>query len=161
MKRLFVFRHARSSGKAAGLHDHERPLIPAGNTQIKELGSKLLSLSVKPDIILCSTALRARQTAQLLAESLDIPADIIETDSELYLIDSSELKFKIAQLPDNIHTVFVIGHNPAMTNFVNYFLNSNIDNLPAAGLIGIEFDTEDWQQYTKVRYNVILTCYPF
>ncbi|NLN94941.1 MAG: hypothetical protein GX128_02080 [Bacteroidales bacterium] len=161
MKRLFVIRHARSSGKVAGVHDHERPLIPAGNAQIKELGSKLLSLSVKPDIILCSTALRARQTAQLLVESLDIPANIIETDSELYLIDSSELKFKIAQLRDNIHTVFVIGHNPAMTNFVNYFLNPRIDDLPAAGLIGIELDAEDWEQYTKVRHTVILKCFPF
>ncbi|MGB4204651.1 MAG: histidine phosphatase family protein [Bacteroidales bacterium] len=161
MKRLFVIRHARSSGKVAGVHDHERPLLPAGKAQIKTIGSKLLSLNVKPDLILCSTALRARQTAQLLAESLDIPADIIEADSELYLIDSRELKFKITQLPDNIHTVFVIGHNPAMTDFVNYFLNPMTDNLPAAGLIGIEFDTENWEQYTKVRHTVVLTCFPY
>ncbi|MCA9071607.1 MAG: histidine phosphatase family protein, partial [Planctomycetaceae bacterium] len=83
MKTLFLMRHAKSSWKDESLPDHDRPLNKRGKRDAPRMGQLLLEQGVHPDRWLSSTALRARRTAELLAETLQFAGEI-EFRSELY-----------------------------------------------------------------------------
>ena len=70
MKTLLLMRHAKSSWSEPGLADHDRPLNKRGKQAAPEMGKLLRKEGLVPDLILCSTARRSRQTAEAVAASL-------------------------------------------------------------------------------------------
>ena len=95
MKRLLIMRHAKSSWKDTDLTDHERPLKKRGKDDAHRMGKLLRSKKIVPDIILCSTAMRARETAKLLAESMKFKDKIKYSDS-LYMAEPADILAEIA-----------------------------------------------------------------
>ena len=63
MKKLLIMRHAKSCWKDSDLSDHERPLKKRGKNDAKKMGKLLKSKKIIPDVIICSTAERAKETA--------------------------------------------------------------------------------------------------
>ena len=113
MKTLYLLRHAKSSWADAGLADHDRPLSPRGRKAALAMADVLARARPRPTIVLCSSALRAYQTWELIAPALD-PASEVRIDGRLYGADASDLLGLLRQLPEDNPAVLVVAHNPGL-----------------------------------------------
>lgn len=111
MKTLYLLRHAKSAWDAPGLSDHDRPLNRRGELAAKAMASYLASLAPRPDLILCSTATRTRQTLAPLVKILGAPTPPIALEKGLYLALEEALLSRVRALPENISVALLIGHN--------------------------------------------------
>jgi len=132
MKTLYIVRHAKSSWKYPELPDDERPLLEKGKKRTKRVIDYLLEKKVKVDYIISSHAVRAYDTAKILAHALNYKTDEIKVDHEIYYADSDKLFNQFYDLPDRYDSIMIVGHNPAFTNFSNCFAVPNIDWLPTS-----------------------------
>ncbi len=145
MKTLYIVRHAKSSWDHPGLEDYQRPLLEKGKKRTRYVIDYLLKQSIKPDLIVSSHAVRAKQTAMIIASALNYPEDKIMISKEIYYGNSDGLFNHFYDLPDDVNSLFMVGHNPSLTMFANYFMENKIDNLPTSGVVCIEFDTNTWE----------------
>ena len=112
MHQLHLLRHAKSSWNDDA-DDHERPLNKRGREAARLIGASLPRAIGALDLVLCSSALRTRETAELaLAEFAESPRILYE--DALYLADSDSLIQRLRQLDEGIDSVLVIGHNPGL-----------------------------------------------
>lgn len=160
MKTLYVIRHAKSSWADMSLPDHDRPLLPAGMRKTQRIVGFLKSKKIKPDLMLSSTAVRALETAKLIAEGIGYSPDQIKTDSNMYHASSGTIFNELYGLSNDIESVMIFGHNPTFTYFVNKFIDPPIDNLPTSGFVGIEFDTNNWEEINEADYRVRFVVFP-
>jgi phosphohistidine phosphatase len=107
--RLYLLRHAKSSWDDPSLDDHDRPLAPRGRTAANRINAHLRSRHIDVSLVLCSSALRAQSTLELVA-----PGGDVQIESELYGASAAELLERLRRVPDEVDSVMLIGHNPAM-----------------------------------------------
>jgi len=112
MKTLHLLRHAKSSWKDAALDDHERPLSKRGRETAKTLGRYLRREKIKPDLAVCSTAVRARETLAPIRKKTKLRKVVLEDG--IYEVAQEHLWERIRALPKNAKSVLLIGHNPAL-----------------------------------------------
>ncbi|HTP20992.1 MAG TPA: histidine phosphatase family protein [Solirubrobacteraceae bacterium] len=108
-KRLFILRHAKSSWDDPGLDDHERPLAPRGRRACKVMADHLRTSAIEPQLVLCSSSRRTRETLEGIA-----PAGEHVIESELYSASTADLVERLRRVPDDVGSVMLIGHNPAV-----------------------------------------------
>jgi phosphohistidine phosphatase len=109
---LMLLRHAKSSWNDAKLGDHERPLDKRGHAAGRLLAAHFATLQ-PPALVLCSSALRTRQTLEHIRPAFATPPQILVEDG-LYLASALALRNRIAEVPDAVESVLVIGHNPGL-----------------------------------------------
>lgn len=160
MKELIVVRHAKSSWDHDGLADHERPLLEKGKKRTRKIISYLQEQGVKPEFILTSSALRARETALYIAMGLGLDKGLVKVDPALYHADADQLMEQFDDLSDNFNSVMLVGHNPALTNFVNFFLVPPIDWLPTSGVVALQFETDRWDEIRSAQRTVRFVIFP-
>jgi phosphohistidine phosphatase len=112
VKRLHLLRHAKSAWDDPALDDHERPLAPRGRRATKQLARWLDEHEVRPELVLCSTAVRARQTLERVLHSLGAP-EVLYLDG-LYHASGPALVSRVRALPDAVDDVLLVGHNPGL-----------------------------------------------
>jgi phosphohistidine phosphatase len=117
VKRLFVLRHAKSDWGHAGVPDHDRPLAARGERATGLLAAHLRRAGVEPDVVLCSTATRARETLERVRTGLP-EATPIWYERRLYGADADELTDRLDELPDGEASVMLVGHNPGLQDLV-------------------------------------------
>jgi phosphohistidine phosphatase len=108
-KRLFVLRHAKSSWDDPGLEDHERPLAPRGHRAVKVLSEHFHAERIEPDLILCSSARRTRETL----DGIGLHGETLIED-ELYSASPGQVLERLHRVADGVSSVMVVGHNPTM-----------------------------------------------
>ncbi len=116
LRRLVVLRHAKSAWPE-GVPDHERPLAPRGRRDATAAGRALADADCLPDLALCSTARRARQTWELAAAQWGTPPPV-RHDQRLYAADVPELLAVVRTVPAEVRTLLLIGHNPGLEELV-------------------------------------------
>ncbi|MFD4523867.1 SixA phosphatase family protein [Streptomyces sp. NPDC058470] len=116
LRRLVVLRHAKSAWPT-GVADHERPLGPRGLRDAPAAGRTLAEADRLPDLALCSTAVRARQTWELAAAQWGPPPPV-RLERRLYGADVPELLAAVSEVPDQVLTLLLIGHNPGLAELV-------------------------------------------
>jgi phosphohistidine phosphatase len=112
MRTLYLLRHAKSSWDNPALPDRERPLAPRGLRDAKRIAKHIGRLGITPALVLCSPALRTRETLDLLRPRLAEAA--VEVDEQLYGSSSETLLERIRSVPDDVGSVLLIGHNPGL-----------------------------------------------
>ena len=125
MKRIYLLRHAKSSWDDPGLPDHDRPLAPRGRKAVKALARHLRSEAVEPEIVLCSSARRARETLEQLTELLDDAQVLVE--EALYAAEAEQLLERLRRLPDRIERVMIVAHNPGLQDLALDLASSGSD----------------------------------
>jgi phosphohistidine phosphatase len=108
-KQLYVLRHAKSSWEDPGLDDHERPLAPRGRSALKVLTAYIDEASVRPDLVLCSSSRRTRETLEGVA-----PTGEHVIEPELYAAGPGALLDRLQLVPEEARAVMLIGHNPGV-----------------------------------------------
>ncbi len=156
MKTLYIVRHGKSSWDDFSASDHDRKLLPLGKKRTKTVAKWLKKHDVFPDRIISSTAIRAYETARLIAKGIGFPEGKIEKERALYGADPEDVEELLFTLPDSVEKVMVVGHNPGFTDLVNLFLEDSkwIDNLPTSGVVAVIFDTDKWEKLPLVPYHV-------
>lgn len=143
-KTLYLLRHAKSSWRQIGLEDFDRPLNERGRCNAPEMGRFFALRSIRPDALIASTAVRAAQTAELVAPELEYPLQDIFWKAELYHASSGQILQVVRELAPRWSQVMLVGHNPGLTEFVNAYSDCRLDNLPTCALAVIEFGVERW-----------------
>src|SRR5260221_5417629 len=112
-RRLILLRHAKSAWPDVA--DHERPLAGRGRRAAPAAGRWLRESGLVPDLVLCSTALRARETWQLAAEELGSqPRATFE--QRVYGANAAELLDLARQTSSGVRTLMIVGHEPSMSD---------------------------------------------
>jgi phosphohistidine phosphatase len=136
---LYVLRHAKSSWKESGLADHDRPLAPRGRRAAKAIGGYIREHGIEPELVLCSTATRARQTLERLELGHD-PEVSLEPD--LYAAGAATLLARIRTIPPEVGSAMVIAHNPGLHDLVERLAGTELAKLPTGALATLAVD--DW-----------------
>src|SRR5436190_14031195 len=142
MKTLYLLRHAKSSWKDETLSDIERPLNGRGRKAAQAIGDFLKREKIIPDLVLSSSAVRARQTTDLLLKAANISTDL-RFDERIYEAGSERLLQVIKQVEKSKKSVLLVGHNPGLEEFL-YVLTGATDTMPTGTLSKIALGTSSW-----------------
>lgn len=142
MKTLLLMRHAKSSWKQPGVADRDRPLNKRGRRDAPKMGNLLWEKDLVPQCILSSTALRARQTAEAVAEAAGYDGEILYLD-ELYGGEPLDYLHALRSVPDELDLVLVIGHNPDLQDVLEV-LADQMGNFPTAAIAHLRLSIEHW-----------------
>ena len=159
MREVYIIRHGKSSWKIPSWTDKERPLKNKGRKRTAKVAKYLKKRGIKPDLIITSHAKRAKQTAKILQKILgkDIP---IRVEKILYTGDEENIFDLLYGLDDKIQRVFIVGHNPDLTDWVNRFKDKKIMNLPTSGTFGVGFYAEKWDDLPWASWQELLYVEP-
>jgi phosphohistidine phosphatase len=113
VKQLFLLRHAKSSWEDPGLADHDRPLAPRGRRAAKLIAEHLRRHGIAPELVLCSSAARTRETLELIAPALG-EAVPVQIEDQLYAASEQVLLERVRAVEDGIESLQLIGHNPGV-----------------------------------------------
>ncbi|WP_136666671.1 histidine phosphatase family protein [Flavobacterium sp. H122] len=148
MKSLILVRHAKSSWEFS-LEDKQRPLTETGIKAIKKVGKTAQNFVNEDFTIWSSTAKRAKETVLLFVENAHLKPDSINFIDNLYTFNESQLENEIKKCDNFVNKLILFGHNEAITNFVNKFGDEYIFNVPTAGLVFLQFETDNWENINK------------
>jgi phosphohistidine phosphatase len=161
MKLLTLLRHAKSSWDDTRLDDHDRPLAERGHRDAPSMGERLARRRLNPDLLLTSTAERARQTAEYVSSALGLPASRTRIERRLYLASPGELLLLLAEIDDGIESLLLIGHNPGLTELANRLLPFlRLDNLPTTGVLAIDCDATSWKRIDRADLSLRFYDFP-
>jgi phosphohistidine phosphatase len=142
MKTLYLLRHAKSSWKDDTLLDIERPLNKRGRKAAETMGAFLRKKKIIPDLVLCSTAVRARQTTEIVLEVAKLSPDIHFEDG-IYEADPTRLLELVRQIEKSKKAVLLVGHNPRLEEFLE-FLTGKKETMSTAALSKIVLRVTNW-----------------
>ena len=151
MKLLYLLRHAKSDWDDPELPDHERPLAARGVRASHDLAKRLSKAEVAPSLVLCSPALRARQTLELIAPALGKKVDI-RYDDGLYGASVADVIKRLGRVPASMPSIMVVAHNPTIQELALELAGSGDDidrmrqKFPTAALAMLEIDRKDWKE---------------
>jgi phosphohistidine phosphatase len=144
MKTILILRHAKSSWKHPELSDHDRPLNKRGKREAPQVGKHIKEQGLQPELILCSTATRARDTAQAAAEQCGYEGEI-RYIPDLYRADIEDFVGILQGLEEAVNTAMVVGHNPDLEMLLN-FLTDEDESLSTAALAQVELPIQSWKE---------------
>jgi phosphohistidine phosphatase len=143
MKTLLVLRHAKSSWSDPARDDHERPLNERGRRDGPRMGELVRECGLLPDIVISSDAVRARLTAEAMAEAACYAGEIL-LDHHLYLASPADILSLLRTVQENAETVMIVGHNPGLEELVEQLTGERQD-LPTAALARIVLPIARWR----------------
>jgi len=149
MKTLILIRHAKSSWNTPGMADFDRVLNSRGLADAPVMGERLCrhlaARQQQLDVLLCSAAQRADQTARLLASALDFPVDSIEWHRALYLASPRTMLSLLQSLPDTADTVALVAHNPGISDLAGQLIGEYFADVPTCSVISMSLPIEHWR----------------
>ncbi len=156
MLTLSLFRHAKSSWDDATLDDFDRPLSRRGEKAAPKMGRYIEQNSLTPELVLCSTAKRTRQTIDLAFVELTYKPEI-RYEEALYHASIGELLDIVRNIPPSYTRVMLVGHNPGFQSLTLSLINTasssnfvqKIGKFPTAAVAIIRFDLGDWQSIDR------------
>jgi len=159
MKTLYLVRHAKASLENLKDRDSDRPLLEKGLRRTKHVIDFLNAKKTRVDLIISSPAVRAYETACVLAHALNFPLENIKLERAIYNGNEDKIADLFYDLSSNIDKLMIVGHNPSITNFANLLLPEPIDYLPTSGLVCMQFDTNLWDEIwqAKILANFVVT----
>lgn len=149
MKQLFLMRHAKSEWGNPNLSDAERPLNQRGLDAAPRVGRVLGEQSARPTLVLCSPAVRTRETATLALEAAELDAPI-RFDERIYEASAARLLEVLAETEEAHAAVLMIGHNPGLAELLTH-LTGEAREMPTAALAVVSLDTETWAAIERGR----------
>jgi phosphohistidine phosphatase len=158
---LVMIRHAKSSWANPLQSDFERPLNDRGEHDAPMMGERLKKKGIIPDLIIASTAKRAKQTAKKIAKEVDYDVDKIQWQEKLYHCIPSVFEEVIYEIDSSVKTVFIVAHNPGISSFANQLSDKfHTDHMPTCGIVGAKFEADEWSEFIRVNKQVFLYDYP-
>ncbi len=146
MLQLLVMRHAKSDWTGDFAEDHDRPLAPRGVKAARMIGRFLAASGHGPDLVIASTAERARDTVEHVLESAKLSCPVTST-RDLYGTHPSaalEIVADRAELP----RLLIVGHEPTWSGLISLLTGGGRVRMPTAAVACIEFGVDKWSEVT-------------
>lgn len=124
MRLLTLLRHAKSDWSDETLADFDRPLKDRGRRDAPLMGHYFAQLDLLPELIVSSSARRARQTADLFAEAAGLRG-VVRWEDALYMATGQEILSVVAGLPDDVAHAMVVGHNPGLEEATSLLIGAS------------------------------------
>jgi len=159
MKNLYLIRHAKSDWSNENKSDFDRGLNKRGEKAILIMSKVLKEKKVIPDLILSSSAKRAKLTAQGLAKKVGYSGEIKYIDT-LYLGAPETVYKLIKEVDDTVDILFIVGHNPEITELSNMMIDDYIDNVPTLGIVALKLPIDHWGKVTTRKGILKFFIYP-
>ncbi len=160
MKRLILVRHAKTEHQNYD-RDFDRKLISRGKNDAAIIAEQLKNKNIIPDYFICSPAKRAKQTAEIFAETLGYQNENIDEQQFLYdgYTTSGFLNFN-SMLDNSYKTVIVFAHNPDIALLATALSDEDFYHFPTTATAVIDFDTDKWERINAREGKVSLFLYP-
>jgi phosphohistidine phosphatase len=152
-KKLYILRHAKSDWEDLSLSDFERPLNKRGSKNAPAMGVLLKSMGVLPQLIISSSAVRAKTTIELVAKEMGYDINKIEFKKELYMASANDSFMIIRDTPEDIKSLMIVGHNSGITDLLNRLAGGrdHVQNIPTCGLAELHFKGE-WARMASGKF---------
>lgn len=160
MKKIYLIRHAKSSWKEEGKSDFERGLNKRGKQDLKYMAKRLKSFDVMPDLILSSPAKRAKKTAIEIAKTIGYKVEDISFQDCLYDATLDSYRYLLDSLDDKYHSIFIVGHNPTITEAGEWLSGAILTNMPTCSIVCMEFDTDSFKNIKEGSGKILFFDYP-
>jgi phosphohistidine phosphatase len=154
--RLWLLRHAKSSWDDADVDDRDRPLAPRGERTADRMRDHIVAERIRPALVLCSSALRTRQTLARILPAFEHDL-VVRIESSLYTLDAASVLDRLRAVPDGVASVMLIGHNPAIQELAVLLatrgdgLDQLAQKFPTAALAEIELPVSSWHEVGEAR----------
>ena len=153
MRRLMLLRHAKSDWSRPGARDHERTLAPRGREAAPRIGAYMVHHGLLPDLVVCSTATRARETWDLVAKAFAHKPEVVY-EERIYEAGPNPLFDVVKETKSSVHALLLTGHNPGMHEFAQRLIASGdtdararlTEKFPTGALAVIDFAVDDWRK---------------
>lgn len=146
---IYIVRHARAHRKGIDSGDFNRKLTKEGQLDAYQIGRFLKSKNCLPDLLISSSADRAKETAEILANEIGYPHSKIRIDQSLYEIEFDDFLNVLIHLNDSYQSVMFVGHNPPVSMMSDYLTKYGVGNLPPGSIFCCEFKIDTWQAVSK------------
>ncbi len=160
MKILSIVRHAKSSWNDTSLSDRKRPLNKRGERDAPIMGKRISDHGIRPSLIVTSPATRARNTAKIIADELNYPSEFLQRENHLYLASLDEILDVIVAQDDGFNSPMIVGHNPGLTDLVNFLQPGLTINLPTAGVVSVQIDQDNWNLFERPKTELLVHDWP-
>lgn len=144
MKTLLLLRHAKSDWDAEYGDDHARPLAARGQKAARRMGRLLAVAGPRPDVVVTSTATRARETLERAAAAGGWADVVVHPTDALYEASPEGLLAVVRALPDEAETALLVGHEPTFSTAVGRLIGAGAVAMPTAALATVEVEVERW-----------------
>ena len=143
-KRLTLVRHANAE-QDVDVRDFERPLSRKGRGEAEEVAGRFQERGWIPDLILTSAAARTRETADIFARVLAVPARLLQAEDSLYLADGDHILSAIRAVGPRVSHLLVIGHNPGISAAaISLAPEAVTSDLPTCGALTMKVTCAKW-----------------
>jgi phosphohistidine phosphatase len=156
---LHLLRHAQSADKQTGQTDKERTLTPVGLAEARAVGIFFKEKSLIPELIITSSALRAKSTSQIVAEILNYNSEKIVVEDELYEATVSTFFQTLTRLDQHINRVLIVGHNPVISFFADHLSNQQ-NSFLTAEILTLKSDASSWKDLQKSNTEIAERYHP-
>lgn len=138
-------RHAKSSWSESSLKDFDRPLNGRGLLDAPRMGRYLKDLNIIPDQLICSPALRAKQTLLKVSDELGINNEKIIWDEDLYFRGAVSYIQALKRVHEQSSVVLIAGHYPMVSDTVSTLIGRELsDHFSTASIVCVEVNLESW-----------------
>jgi phosphohistidine phosphatase len=144
MKTLYILRHAKSSWKDPKLPDFERPLNRRGQRAAETLGQHFRNEEIVPDLVLCSPAIRTRETIEIIVKTAKWRTEV-RYDERIYEAGAMRLFEVVSQIENDRKIALLVGHNPGLEELLQ-LLTGNIEQMPTGALAELAIKTSKWSE---------------
>ena len=159
MKRVVIVRHAKAVPYGYD-DDFNRKLRDRGKNDANRISLKLVDDGIRADLIISSPAKRALKTAKIYAENFRYPIHSIQLEEDLYEgVTTQEFLELLREIPNQIQTVFVFGHNPTVYHLTNNLVKLFNSDMPTCSTVGVDFDVNNWKDVSArggdLAFNIV------
>ena len=157
-RRLYLLRHAKSSWEDPALADHDRPLAGRGRRAATAVAAHIATHALVPDLVLCSTSARTRETYQRIESALAGAPVLFERG--VYAASADDLLARLRMVPDQVTSVLVIGHNPGLEDLALLLARPSLERdslqtkFPTAALATLDLTGSHWSELGRDCANL-------
>lgn len=157
-KTLYILRHAKAETGTPTQEDHTRALTERGIVAAQQMGARLFRQGIIPDLVLCSTAVRTRQTWQYVGLAYT-PAPPVQYLERGYQASANEWLSLVAEVEDSVRSLLIIGHNPGLHQLCLKLavqgdeprLDAVSLKFPTCAFAAIELGEVSWRDASRAR----------
>ena len=153
---LYLMRHAEAAAKESRQDDKARELTQSGVKDALHTGAWLRDQNTQWDLLVSSSAMRAEQTAHMVAEGMKLDHPRILLEDVLYEASVRQLLDYVNNIEDAYHSVLIVGHNPAISYLAEYLTKADIGDMAPGAVAIIRFELSSWKMVSES--SGVLVC---
>jgi phosphohistidine phosphatase len=158
MKKLHIFRHAKSSWSDPLLSDEQRPLKKRGRSDVVLMGLAGKAAGWNRQDVYSSSAVRAQQTIAGLLDALEEDDSAVHYTDDLYTFDYRQLVNWLSARNEDELTL--VGHNPALLELIEWLTGEPLQKFPTCAYCQLELDLGNWNEFSHGKGKITKLLFP-